>query len=142
VAGDAASLVSLLVTSIVAWQVRTIKKSLLAKTRIPETIRDLRKATEALLESMKEWPKYQHEALRTVEQVDGILMNITAKLSGAEKRKVTASRHLIRTERSSWSTPTSAQDDRRKDGMWSVYNSLVGTVEVLDQLNKDNKKRV
>lgn len=142
ITADVASIASLIVTGLVALQVHTLKKTLLARTRIPEAILDLEKAANLLRESLKEWPDQGSECDEVIQRLDSILVNIVPKVSGAEKRKVSETRSLIKKRTSIRSKLYPPHADERKNEMWDIHNALAGTIEALQQLNKDNTKRV
>jgi hypothetical protein len=140
--GDIASIASLIITVIVFFQVRTIKASLLLNSRIPETIRDLEKASEELREALKGWPDTELHAKATAQRIEGILLNFVPKLAGADRRKLKQVHALLRRTKSIRYKLFPQNVSERKDAMWDVYLTLVGGVEVLRQRNKDYKKRV
>jgi hypothetical protein len=142
IGADLASIASLLITAFVAIQLRSIKRSILARVRIPEVIRDLEGAAEGLRGTLKEWPSHELEANGMVQRIDGILINFMPKLLGAEKRKLSEPHVLIKQRTSIIYRFRPPSQEQRLDAMWNVYNSLVGAIEMLQQRNKDNKKRV
>lgn len=142
IGGDIASMVSLIITVVVFFQVRTIKASLLLNSRIPETIKDLDSASDELREALKSWPDSELQAKATAQRIDGILLNFVPKLTGVDRRKLKEVRTLLRRSKSIRYALFPQNVAERKDAMWEVYLTLVGGVEVLRQRNKDYKKRV
>ncbi len=105
-------------------------------------IRDLEGAAEGLRGTLKDWPTREMEANGMVQRIDGILINFIPKLLGTEKRKLSEPHVLIKKRMSIMHRFSPPSQEQRLDAMWNVYNSLVGAIEMLQQRNKDNKKRV
>jgi hypothetical protein len=142
IAADIASFVGLVITFVVAVQVRKIKAALLLNSRIPEGIRDLQAASDELLETLKDWPNLELQARAHAQRIDGILANFIPKLDGIEKRQLKRAQSLIKQTKSIRYRVFPQTESERRNAMWDVYLTLVGGVEVLRQRNKDYKKRV
>jgi hypothetical protein len=139
---DVASIASLIITIVVAIQVRWIKRSILVVRRIPGAIQDLEKNTEELRETLKDWPRLDHQSKSALQRIDGILVNFLPKLNGAEKKKLSQPHVLIKRRISVRNRIFPLSEAQRKDAMWEVYYSLLGGIEALKQRDKDNQARV
>jgi hypothetical protein len=142
ISADVASILGLAISVVVWAQVGAIKATVLSRARIPEMIRDLERNAEALRGTFKDWPEHEKEAEGVTQRLDGILLNSLQKLAGADKKKLSQPHNLIKKRSSllTWLRPNTVE--QRLDAMWDIHNALLGAIEVLQQRNKDNKKRV
>jgi len=138
---DVASVASLIVTGIVWWQIRTIRRSVMRNARVPEALRDLKIFSDELQQNLKGWPELEREANAVLQKVDSVLANVLPKLEGAERGKIKKPKSLIRKRTALWGGWATKSESIRREAYWEIYGSLLGAMEALRQLTADYKKR-
>lgn len=139
---DVASLASLAGTILVWFQAKAIKRSVLRSARVPDTLRDLQKLSDELRLSLRKWPEQERESTGVLAKADAVLANVLPKLVGAERKKLQESKALIRKRTAPLRGWLHKEASFRRDAYWDIYDSLLGAIEALNQLNEDHTKRI
>ena len=133
--GLIAGLLGFLITVVVMWEVRAIKRSFRSKARLPEVTRDLEKIGSALNGTLENWPSKRHLA-RGHLKVAASLINATLPLLTNPERKLAKSmRHKL--------TIAARQfEDQRFDNaaeVWDLYSDIQSTIASLNQVARNMK---
>jgi hypothetical protein len=142
ISADSASLLSLSFTGVIWYQTREIKKSVVSRARLPESLSDLKKYKNQLLPYLREWPGFETEANSVVAKIDAVLRNLRSKLDGSEKKQISKLVVLIARRNAFWFGWENRDDNFRANMMWNIHEQLEGAIELLEQLKKDVRKRV
>jgi len=97
--GAVASVVGLAITVFIAFGVRKIKRSFLAKARLPELIRRLDKHASRLSSYLSDFPRFGDKARYELAQSQATLRSVERKLQGEQRRSCRTVRKMISKQR-------------------------------------------
>ena len=134
---SASSVLALLVTGYVLWEVRRIRSSFLRRARLPEVTTKLAKATSDLSKNLATWTVSEKPALKNFADARGLLQNLAPKLPSGEQKMVTA--FLNRLQPMTVLIVRAKLSDIDEEKAWALYTDLSTVVTRLEQLIKDSK---
>jgi len=131
------SIFGLVFTVYVLLEVNKIRNSYLRRARLPETIKDIKKAHKNLSKSLKNWQEKQRVGIEQLSITKSLLVNLLPKLSDTEKNEV--SKFINTLQKREYFFIKSTISEATEDEAWEIYSNLSGIITTLHQLHKDSK---
>lgn len=129
------SILGLLVSVYVLWEVRQIRRQFLLRLRISDLLQALQNQAAEMSIRLNDFEESRHEVQVILARCESTLRSILPKLSGAEKRPTKHLITLLRSyQRSGWLRKKSKLD---LDEAWRVYTALQGIIESIGHLRED-----
>lgn len=137
---DTGSVVGLIITIAVWFQARAIRKSFVAKARLPELSTNLKAISSDLLKRLEDRSSHSQDFTPVIARLRGLLTNLQPKVNGSQHEMVRVLLKLCGGEYSRiffWKS--GASHSFTTDRVWRIYGDTQGLLEALNQAAKDSK---
>lgn len=135
VIGSWSSILGLLVSVYVLWEVRQIRRQFLLRLRIGDLLQALQNQAAEMSTSLNDFEESHHEVGVIFAHCESTLQNLQSKLSGDEKRQI---RNLIKSLRSYHRLGfLRKKRNLDYDEAWRAYTALQGIIESIRHLRED-----
>jgi len=127
--GAAASIISLIITLFIAYGVHKIRRSFLAKARLPELVSRLRAHASSLSGHLNDFARFGDQARYELARSQATLRSIERKLTAEHRRSCRSVRKKIARQR--------RQVQIGSDELASTYEEITLLVEALNEYQQD-----
>lgn len=131
------SLLGTVISIVLLWEARKIRKSFLRRARLPEIIKELNLAHKSIAKHLKTWELEEKEGIQYFTIAKELLDNLKHKLPDTEKKKVSVYIQFLIERKWLFLTYTATEIPIEK--AWQMYTELSGIITTLNQLKKDSK---
>lgn len=133
--GLALGLVGFVITLIVMWEVRTIKRSFRSRARLPEVIRDLEKCGSSLSKTLQNWPSMRHLSRGHVKVAASLLHSSLPLLAKPERKTAIVMHSKFAIAAQHFDGPEFDQ----ATAVWDLYSDIQSTIASLNQVASNVK---
>lgn len=134
-AETAFSLLGFIITLIVFFEVRRIKKSFLVRARLPDILKELGKAGSTLNLHIDQWPAQRNGAHAQIKIIGALLKTTEPMLPSLEKKSAKA----LKSKFDNAAKNFSSHQYSDSDAIWDIYSDLQALLATMTQLMKNKK---
>ena len=133
IAGNIASLVGVVISCYVVWDLQKIKKQFIFKARIPDLIKALEEHVKQLSASINT------DDIRAIEQIISITNPVLDNLSKKVHSDIRKNINILIEEIQAYDSMSNKELKSGKDKAYKIHNSMLSIVEALKQQHEDSK---
>lgn len=127
--GETASVIGLLISIYVLYELKIMKRKFLFKARIPGLIRSLKTHATRISERFSDFDDSMRELETDLTRCAATLKNLRSKVGGDTRQ---ATRQLLKQIQK-------RKKPLQKEEVWQIYNDLQALIDILGHLQKDIK---